>query len=322
MTQTKLASQPAALSLRRADRAKYPCRAGQWELASFGGCGSLANVFRARLADAAEGAKASYALKMLRPELASNPRAVQLLAREAEVGSSVAHPHLIPIFSASLRRAPYYVVMPWLEGATLKRRLVDSLKTSGRTLDLPRALWIVRQTAEALAALDQTGWMHGDVKPGNLMVSPGGHVTLMDLNFARRGEESGAAVDRCILGTFYYIAPELLTSAMRADIRSDIYSLGVVFYEMLSGRRPFEADDMADLASQHLQATPPELKELVPHLPGSVAQLVRRMIAKDPSRRPQSPAELITELLRLEIETFSERNGCTPQSFNPEQASD
>ena len=69
------------------------------------------------------------------------------------------------------------------------------------------------------------------------------------------------------MGTFYYIAPELLTSAIRADIRSDIYSLGVVFYEMLAGRRPFEAEDMADLASQHLQAAPPDLKELAPHLP-------------------------------------------------------
>jgi serine/threonine-protein kinase len=131
----------------------------------------------------------------------------------------------------------------------------------------------------------------------------------LDLNFARQSDESGAAVDRCILGTFYYIAPELLTSAMRADIRSDIYSLGVVFFEMLGGRRPFEAEDMADLASQHLQSSPPDLKELAPHLSDGVVQLVRRMIAKDPSRRPQSPEELIADLMRLEIETFSERDG-------------
>jgi serine/threonine-protein kinase len=261
----------------------------------------LANVFLARLAKTQ--AKPSYALKVLRPETAANPRAVQLMLREAEVGAQVVNSHLIPIFSASLIRPPYYVVMPWLEGATLKRRLAG-----GRNFELPRALWIIRQTAEALAALEKSGWMHGDVKPGNLMISPGGHVTLLDLNFARRGEESGAAVDRCILGTFYYIAPELLTSAMRADIRSDIYSLGVVFYEMLAGRRPFEAEDMADLASQHMQSTPPDLKELAPHLPGEVVQLVRRMIAKDPARRPQSPDELIAELMRLEIATFTERD--------------
>ena len=92
---------------------------------------------------------ASYALKILRPEYAANPRAVELMAREAEVGSQVAHPHLIPIFSASLIRPPYYVVMPWLEGATLEAAI-------GRRAGLSicrRSLWIVRQTAEALAAL-------------------------------------------------------------------------------------------------------------------------------------------------------------------------
>jgi serine/threonine-protein kinase len=139
------------------------------------------------------------------------------------------------------------------------------------------------------------------------MISPAGHVTLLDLNFARRREETGAAVDRCILGTFYYIAPELLTSAIRADIRSDIYSLGVVFYEMLAGRRPFEAEDMAELAAQHLQSAPPDLGDFAPHVPDRVAGLIRRMISKDPLRRPQSPDELIAELTRLEIETFSER---------------
>ncbi|MCC6124014.1 MAG: serine/threonine protein kinase [Pirellulales bacterium] len=299
MTQTKLASPPAAKPVHRADRAKYPCRAGQWELANFAACGSLANVFRARLAQAAQ-TNASYALKILRPEHEANPRAVQLMAREAEVGLEIVHPHLVPVFSSSLRRPPYFVAMPWLEGATLERRLAE-----GQTIELPRTLWIVRQTAEALAALHRAGWMHGDVKPGNLVISPAGHVTLLDLNFARRSNESGAAVDRCILGTFYYIAPELLTSAIRADIRSDIYSLGVVFYEMLAGRRPFRAEDMADLAAEHLRSVPPDLKEFAPHLPGNVIQLVRRMIAKDPSRRPQSPAELIAALMRIEIETFS-----------------
>jgi serine/threonine-protein kinase len=264
----------------------------------------LANVFRARLAEAGSRNVASYALKILRPEFAKNPRAVELMAREAEVGTKVAHPHLIPIFSSTLNRPPYYVVMPWLEGATLERRL-----TGGKIFDVPTALWIIRQTAEALSALDRAGWMHGDVKPGNLMISPAGHVTLLDLNFVRRHEESGAAVDRCILGTFYYIAPELLTSAIRADIRSDIYSLGVVFYEMLAGRRPFEAEDMADLAALHLHAAPPDIKETAPHVPDGVKQLVRRMIAKDPDRRPQTPDELIGELLRLEIETFTERGG-------------
>jgi serine/threonine-protein kinase len=193
--------------------------------------------------------------------------------------------------------------MPWLEGATLDERLA-----AGQRFDLPQVLWIARQAAEALDALNQAGWMHGDVKPGNIMISPEGHATLLDLGFARRGDETGSAVDRCVLGTFHYIAPEFLTSTLRADIRSDIYSLGGVLFRILTGRLPFESADLADLASQHKQSLPPNLHRLVPHLPAGVARLVHNMLAKDPLRRPQSPRELIEILARLEIECFSERS--------------
>jgi serine/threonine protein kinase len=154
--------------------------------------------------------------------------------------------------------------------------------------------------------------MHGDVKPGNIFVSPAGHVTLLDLGFARRNGDTtaggtGSAVDRCVLGTCSYIAPELITSALRADVRSDIYSLGVVLFELLCGRLPFVGKDLAELAAQHRQATPPDLGRLVPDLPGELVELVRQMLAKEPLRRPQTPRELVDRLARIEIATFSER---------------
>ena len=111
----------------------------------------------------------------------------------------------------------------------------------GTTIEISKALWIVRQTAEALDALHAAGWMHGDVTSGNIRVSPAGHVTLIDLSFARRREEIGSAADRPIMGTCSYVAPECLTSALRPDIRSDIYSLGVVLFEILSGSLPYLA---------------------------------------------------------------------------------
>jgi eukaryotic-like serine/threonine-protein kinase len=193
------------------------------------------------------------------------------------------------------------VVMPCLEGTTL-----DRLLACGR-LPLAESLWYARQAAEALAALDEAGWIHGDVKPSNLFLSSEGHVTLLDLGFARRARETGSAVDRCVLGTCNYLAPELITSALRADNRSDIYSLGVVLFELLSGRLPFVGKDLAELATQHRQAAAPNLRRLAPHLPGEVVGLVRRMLAKDPLRRPQTPQELVDQLSALEIATFSER---------------
>ena len=149
--------------------------------------------------------------------------------------------------------------------------------------------------------------MHGDIEPGNVFLSPADHATLLDLGFARRRDETGSAVDRLLTGTCSYMAPELITSALRADVRSDIYSLGVVLFELLAGRRPFTGGSLAELAHQHAQARPPHLRHLVPLLPGSVVDLVHQMLAKEPLRRPQTPRELIDRLAALEIATFSER---------------
>ena len=302
MTQTLQTPPLAALSIPVLETSKFPCRVKQWELVNFAAEGGLAQIFRARPAGSQPNQPALYALKMLLPDWQNDAQAVRLLKREALVGQSVSHPHLIPILHASLQQSPRFVVMPWLEGAALEQRLA-----AGQRFDLPQVLWIARQTAEALEALHRAGWMHGDVKPSNIMLSPGGHATLLDLGFARRTDETGSAVDRCVLGTFHYIAPEFLTSAIRADIRSDIYSLGAVLYRILAGRLPFAGHDLAELASQHKQSLPPELRRVAPHLPAGVARLIHQMLSKDPLRRPQNPRELIDILARLEIESFSER---------------
>jgi len=273
-------------------------------LVEFAGSGSLARIFRARPAGAAADRPLTYAAKMLRSCWKDDPRAIRLLQREAVVGKSVSHPHLVPILAASVLEPPRLVVMPWLEGASLATRLAN-----GQQFGVPEALWIVRQTAEALDALHQAGWMHGDIAPGNVHVSPTGHVTLLDLNFARRRDETGSAVDRPIMGTCAYLAPEYLTSALRPDIRSDIYSLGVVLFELLSGRRPFAAATLAEMAARHRQDPPADLLRLAPHLPHEVIRVVRQMIANEPLRRPQTPRELIDRLVALEIATFSQRAG-------------
>ncbi len=210
MTQILQTPPQAALSVPVLDEAKLPSRVGKWELVNFLSAGGLARIFRARPAGAGPDQPALYALKMLLPAWENDPQAVRLLQREALVGQKISHLHLIPILDAGLRNTPRFVVMPWLEGATLEQRLATD-----EYFDLPRILWIARQTAEALDALHQSGWMHSDVKPSNIMVSTEGHVTLLDLGFARQCNETGSAVDRCVLGTFHYIAPELLTSALR-----------------------------------------------------------------------------------------------------------
>ncbi len=302
MTRSPVTSRTASGVGRRPASAALPRRLKHWELSGLVGEGSLTQVYRARPAGAQGDRPAAHAVKLLRPQRQQDARAVGVLRREAQVGRTVSHPHLIPILEAGVHGPPYFVVMPWLAGRTLAEE-----QASQGPLDLPALLWLARQVAEGLDALHAAGWMHGDVKPANVFVSPEGHVTLLDLGFARRPDETGSVVDRCVVGTCNYIAPEMITSALGADVRSDVYSLGVVLFELLSGRLPFEGSDLAELAAQHKQARPPDLRRLVPQLPTDVVRLVHEMLAKEPLRRPQTPAELIERLVALEIDTFGER---------------
>ena len=252
-----------------------------WDLVALAAEGHWSRVYRARPAGLPADRPADYALKTLRSDRVDDPVAIRLLGREAMVSRSVAHPHLIPVLDTHVGCEPRFVVMPWLKGTTLQ-----SLLDAGRWIDLPTTLWIVRQAAEAMAALDEVGWMHGDVKPSNLFVS-------------RR--------DRPIMGTGLYMAPEWLVPTLTPDVRSDIYSLGVILYEMLACRPPIGGRDFREVAVQHKQAAPLPLRRIAPHLPTELASLVQTMLAKDPLRRPQSPAEIVQRLVKLEILTFNER---------------
>jgi serine/threonine-protein kinase len=247
---------------------------GCWELVELLGEGQLASVFAARPIDSAADRPACYAIKLLRPEWQDDERGSALLAREVVASRKVSNPHLVPILAAQLREPPCYLAMPKLEGCTLAERLRASV-----ALDVPVAAWIARQVAEALEALDEAGWMHCDVKPSNIFVAPTGHATLMDLGFACPAGQGTSVADRPILGTLNYLAPEVLCSAVGGDIRSDVYSLGVTLFEMLTGRLPFDAEDVADLAAQHRQELPGDLRHLAPHVPTRAARLVHQMLA-------------------------------------------
>ncbi len=273
---------------------------GRWELVRFVAEGAICRVYQARPCGTGQSTPA-YCLKMLHPQWQDDARAAALLRREAQVGRAVDHPHVIPVLAARLSRPPHYVVTPWLEGRTLRELLATE------TPDVTEVLWIVRQVAEGLAALDDAGWMHGDVKPANIFVSPEGHATLLDLGFARRPAETGSIADRCILGTCSYMAPEMITSALGADIRSDLYSLGVVLFEAIARRLPFEGSTLSEIVQQHRQVQPVSLRAVAPRVPAGVASLVAALLSKQPLRRPQSPRELVRRLVDLEIEALARR---------------
>lgn len=283
----------------------HSTRLGTWELVRLLGEGQLARVFAARPVDAPPAAPPCYAIKVLRPEWQDDARGLAFLARETHVGRKVACPHLVRVLAAQLNEPPYYVAMPLLNGHTLAERLARD-----EPLDLPVVAWIARQVAQALAALDEAGWMHADVKPENIFLAASGHTTLIDLGFARAKTERASIGERVVLGTLDYLAPEVLYSSAGGDIRSDVYSLGVTMFEMLTGRLPFDAEDVAELAAQHRQELPGDLRSLAPHVPTRTARLVHQMLAKEPLRRPV-PQDLVQRLAAIEIESFAERFAVT-----------
>jgi serine/threonine protein kinase len=261
-------------------------------------------VYAARAAGSRLDQPAAYVLKTLNHANQHDPRSRQFLRREWQVARRVHDPHIVPVLAAELETPPYYLVMPRIEGCSLAVQLRD-----GQPLDLPTICWIARQTAEGLVALERSGWMHGDVKPSNVLLSPSGHVTLIDLGFATEVTETASIASRPLLGTISYMAPELLYSSTGGGVPSDVYSLGVMLFEMFTGRLPFDSDDVAELAAQHRQRLPGDVRSYMPQIPVRAARLVQQMLAKEPLRRP-SPSEVVQRLIALEIETFAERYAC------------
>lgn len=276
---------------------------GPWELLGPIGEGEWATVYRARPRGTPEHGPVDYAIKVAKAGPGGVGQASRLLAREAVVGSQVTHPHLVAVLSAQVDASPPYLVMPLLRGATLR-----SVVARYGPLVTPHALWIVRQVSEALESLHAAGWMHADVNPGNIIVSADGHATLLDLGFALQLGTDECAAGGTLRGTLRYTAPEMISSAMSVDSRSDVYSLGATLFELLSGHPPFGHEDAGRLALAHLQDPIPDLRRELPGLGVEVMRLLRDLMAKEPLRRP-SAGELVERLVDLEIATLDQRAG-------------
>ena len=306
MATVELSSQAAKAAVAASPSApprKLVGRIGPWQLVRLISESELARVYLARPAEAAPEAPPAYAVKVLRKEWWRDPHAIEMQRRAAWVGRTASHPNLLPVLSAGVEQPPFYLVSPKLAGRSLAALLEHE-----RRLPLAITLWIVRQVAEALDALHASVRMiHADVKPANIMVGPDGHATLIDLGFVHSPSKSSHWSARPVYGTLNYMAPEGLTSSMAASPQSDVYSLGVTLYEMLTGGLPFAGRDAEQLVRQHREAKPECIRARRPDTPKPVASLVHRMLAKDPMRRPDSAAAVAAELVRLEIESFVAR---------------
>jgi len=218
-----------------------------------------------------------------------------LLCREALVASQISHPSLIPVLAAECDAPLSHLVLPYLEGITL-RRLLDS----SQRLPISYSLCVVRQIAAALACLHDASWLHGQIRPEHIILSPQGHATLIDLTQARRLECSECDASGVLPGSTAYAAPEMAFSRGRITAAADTYSLGIVLYESLTGQPPFQASSPRELMHCHFHNAPPDLRELRTDVSLEVAELCRRLLAKEPLRRPDL-MQFVRWLTELEI---------------------
>ena len=242
------------------------------------------------------------AVKVLRPEAADDATAVKLLQREARAGLTVRHPHLVRFLDAHVTAPPYFLVMELIEGESLRERLSREYR-----LDLRTAIWVARQVAEALAALHRANFFHADVKPENVVLTTTGTTKLIDLGFAHKpGENAALLRDGFILGTANYIAPELCAGEPADDPRADLFSFGVMLFEMLTGELPYPAGAVRETMTRHLEEAPTELRDYGGPWPMGLSELVAALLSRKPQERPRASA-LVQELMRLEITTLQRR---------------
>jgi serine/threonine protein kinase len=256
------------------------------------GRGGMSTVYLARDERSGE----LVALKLLTPSRWRDRE--QLLVRfqrEMEMSRRVAHPHLAWTHESGFALGVYYIAMEYIPGKNLSRTIAES-----GPLKVPRAARLMAEVASALEHAHNQGLIHRDLKPSNIMITPNDHAKVLDLGLAlMEGEEADLDViggRGYIVGSMDYIAPEQTTDATGVDGRADIYSLGCTLYFALAGQPPFPGGTSREKIRRHRHEEPRPLRELVPDVPVGFAQLVERMMAKEPANRPPSAVAVEEEL--------------------------
>jgi serine/threonine protein kinase len=233
------------------------------------------------------------AIKVLSDEFSRNERQVQSFIEEARRAVKLRHPNILRVFSVAFFENKYFMVMEYSSQGTVQ----DLLEREGK-LPLEHAVRVVRQAAEGLAFAEALGIVHRDIKPGNLLIAGDGTIKVCDMGIAGLTGEQAEDGDS-IYGSPHYMAPEQ-AMGKAASSQSDIYSLGVTFYQVLTGRTPFKDTGRRSLILKHLHEEPVPVNRIVPILPKRVAEVVGFMMAKKPEERYQTFAQVLAELKSLE----------------------
>jgi serine/threonine-protein kinase len=261
---------------------------GRYRIVRKLGSGGMANVYLAEYQELGR----RVAIKILNDRHAGDEQFVERFRREAKNAASLSHPNIVSIYDRGEAEGTYYIAMEYLDGRSLKELIL-----SRGPAPVSVAIDYARQILSALRFAHRNGIVHRDIKPHNVLVDGEGHVKVTDFGIARAGA-SQMTEEGSIIGTAQYLSPEQARGT-QVDQTSDLYSLGIVLYEMLTGNVPFSGDSPVEIAMKHLSATPRPLSEKRPDIPKALDLVVLRALAKDPAARYQSAEEMDADLERV-----------------------
>ncbi len=288
---------------------------GEYEILAFLGKGGMGEVYLAR----DPSLERKIALKLLLPDFTGDEARVSRFIREAKAVSALNHPNIITIHEIGETDGRRYIATEFIEGQTLRRQL------SARQLQIADTVEIVFQIAQALDAAHSAGIIHRDIKPENVMVRPDGLVKVLDFGLAKLTENDATQSEfdtqatsaasfktgpGIVLGTVAYMSPEQLRGH-EADARSDLFSLGVLFYELIAGRRPFTGETSSHVVVAILEQDPPPLTQFAPEISVELQRIIGKLLNKDAGQRYQSVKDLMADL-----EPFRQRMFRNPVAFN------
>ena len=257
---------------------------GRYLIESLLGVGGMANVYKGR--DVRTGN--AIAVKVLKEEFLDNEELVRRFKNESKAISILDHPNIVKVYDVSVTDQLQYIVMEYIDGITLK----EYLKQRGGALTWKEVIHFATQVLGALEHAHSKGIVHRDVKPQNIMLQADGSIKMMDFGIARFSRAQSQTVSDKAIGSVHYISPEQ-AKGDHTDGRTDIYSVGVMMYEMLSGHLPFDGSGTASIALMQISEKPKPLAQVAPNVPEGLRQITEKAMEKDPDDRYQSAAEML-----------------------------
>ena len=232
----------------------------------------------------------NVAVKVLRGDLSSDEKFVRRFQREALSASSLSHPNIVEVYDVGEDNNQYYIVMEYIEGKQLK----DVLRKRGK-LTITEVIDIMQQIADGLSVAHDSYIIHRDIKPQNIMILENGLVKITDFGIAMAMNSTQLTQTNSVMGSVHYLPPEQANGS-GSTLKSDIYSMGILMYELLTGKLPYKGENAVEIALKHLKEPLPSIRDEIPDISQSVENVILRATAKNPKNRYSDAREMLEDL--------------------------